>query len=219
MNAVLALCHFCEQHGPRIVFSTQGFQDQGGALDDIVDAVVREVSFANLTPHAALSVSDSTIPSAPTPTPSDLLQCQACGWHESCPGYISHDADSGSAYVSQHQPRGSQLFAMVRQACLRSLSSEVSPGRDGALIFGDNEQGYTFSFNFAVNDITARGGRRRYSLIMVMTDVMHLVSSWVFLDQHLQVLADELAARVRSLALLQLQLSVSLIRLKFVCPL
>jgi len=28
MNAIIALCHFCEQHGPRVLFCTQPFHEQ-----------------------------------------------------------------------------------------------------------------------------------------------------------------------------------------------
>lgn len=30
MNAIVSLCHFCELHGPSVVFCTQTFRDQLG---------------------------------------------------------------------------------------------------------------------------------------------------------------------------------------------
>lgn len=44
------------------------------------------------------------------------------------PGYISHDKETSIKYVSHQHPNHPQLFSIVRQACVRSLSCEVSPG-------------------------------------------------------------------------------------------
>lgn len=42
------------------------------------------------------------------------------------PGYISHDKETSIKYVSHQHPNHPQLFSIVRQACVRSLSCEVS---------------------------------------------------------------------------------------------
>ncbi len=39
---------------------------------------------------------------------------------------------------------------MVRQACVRSLSCEVCPGREGPIFFGDDHRGHVFSYTFFV---------------------------------------------------------------------
>lgn len=57
----------------------------------------------------------------------DLLFClQGCrslaGGH---PGYVSHDKETSIKYVSHQHPNHPQLFSIVRQACVRSLSCEV----------------------------------------------------------------------------------------------
>lgn len=56
MNAVISLCHFCENHGPSVLFSTQTFHsDQegdgnckfygpAGKLKELVDAKLRNES-------------------------------------------------------------------------------------------------------------------------------------------------------------------------------
>ena len=176
MNGILALCHFCEQHGPTLVFTTQALRNTS-SFDDL-----------------SVDVKKSTDAVSEGPSSS----CEACGWTADSPCFITHDEESNSTLVSQHQPRRTELYSVVRRACLRALSSEISPSRNGGIVFGDHEQGYTFSYTFALHDGKARGGLRRYSLLMVMSDVMHLVSSWLFLDQHLQVLAQELSGRVRT---------------------
>lgn len=47
------------------------------------------------------------------------------------PGYISHDKETSIKYVSHQHPNHPQLFSIVRQACVRSLSCEVSAGDVG----------------------------------------------------------------------------------------
>lgn len=49
------------------------------------------------------------------------------------PGYISHDKETSIKYVSHQHPNHPQLFSIVRQACVRSLSCEVSTRDPGLL--------------------------------------------------------------------------------------
>ena len=135
--------------------------------------------------------------------------CTACRWPVNVPGFVSVDEGSKTTYVSTHYPRRSELFATVRRACVRSLSCEVCPGREGPLLFGDEAHGYVFSYAFRLRDHEARGGQRWYSLILVMADHIHLISSWSFLVsqtrrlvavlQHKAETADgELASKLRT---------------------
>ena len=41
-------------------------------------------------------------------------------------GYVSHDEDAHLSYISTQQPHIPQIFTRMRQACIRSLSCEVS---------------------------------------------------------------------------------------------
>lgn len=40
-------------------------------------------------------------------------------------GLVSHDEDAGVSYISSQRPQHRDVFAMIRQACIRSLSCEV----------------------------------------------------------------------------------------------
>lgn len=67
----------------------------------------------------------------------DLLFClQGCrslaGGH---PGYVSHDKETSIKYVSHQHPNHPQLFSIVRQACVRSLSCEVPVLEDREMLF------------------------------------------------------------------------------------
>jgi len=43
-------------------------------------------------------------------------------------GFVSIDDETGIRFLSHQHPRQSQLFSVVRQACVRSLSCEVNSG-------------------------------------------------------------------------------------------
>jgi len=57
-----------------------------------------------------------------------LFSIQACTpFSSSRPGFISRDTETRVCYVTCHHPRNAEVFTVIRQACLRSLSCEVSP--------------------------------------------------------------------------------------------
>lgn len=169
MNAVIALCHFCEQHGPRIMLCTQAFH---GVFD-------------------AQSFYGATLPSKSSKRDSSDLEdsgislpkvCDACrSLDPGTPGLVSHDDKSNIYFLSCQKPLEKESFAVLRQACLGSLSFEGPKGFEGPMIFGEAPDVYVLSYQFFLDDFKARGKRRRYSLIAVMKDKYHLISSWIFL--------------------------------------
>jgi Vesicle coat protein involved in Golgi to plasma membrane transport len=40
-------------------------------------------------------------------------------------GFVSHDLETRFCYISTHHPRHPEVFSIVKQACIRSLSGEV----------------------------------------------------------------------------------------------
>ncbi|GAB0196515.1 folliculin [Grus japonensis] len=132
--------------------------------------------------------------SSPGPKKSDM--CEGCrslaGGH---PGYVSHDKETSIKYVSHQHPNHPQLFSIVRQACVRSLSCEVCPGREGPIFFGDEQHGFVFSHTFFIKDSLARGFQRWYSIITIMMDRIYLINSWPFLLGKIRGIIDELQGK------------------------
>ncbi|KAK2156627.1 hypothetical protein LSH36_208g00025 [Paralvinella palmiformis] len=160
MNAIIALCHFCENHGPSIIFCTQVFHSESLLKSDtsllLEDGKCSEESLPTGVPV------DKNINSSVSKVE---VKCEAC---RSLPvglsGYRSNDREANVSYISSQHPNSHQVFSMVRQACVRSLSSEVSPGRDGPgpIFFGDDSSGYVFSHTFIIKDSQySRGFQRR----------------------------------------------------------
>ncbi|XP_071326996.1 folliculin isoform X1 [Trachinotus anak] len=192
MNALVALCHFCELHGPRTLFCTEALHppspspsSQAGipAPGDRDRDGDREGE--GLTMRANSSASQRG------------EMCEGCrSLPASHPGFVSIDDETGIRFLSHQHPRQPQLFSVVRQACVRSLSCEVNndvcPGREGPIFFGDEQHGFVFSHTFFIKDSLARGFQRWYSIVMVAMDRIYLINSWPFLLRHLRLTIQSL---------------------------
>ncbi|KAL0985172.1 hypothetical protein UPYG_G00153720 [Umbra pygmaea] len=187
MNALVALCHFCELHGPRTLFCTEALHppsptpSQAGAPIPGERERESDREGEGLTMRANSSATQR----------GDM--CEGCrSLPASHPGFVSVDNETGIRFLSHQHPRQPQLFSVVRQACVRSLSCEVCPGREGPIFFGDEQHGFVFSHTFFIKDSLARGFQRWYSIVMVAMDRIYLINSWPFLLRHLRLTIQSL---------------------------
>ncbi|KAK2180129.1 hypothetical protein NP493_458g03052 [Ridgeia piscesae] len=205
MNAIIALCHFCDLHGPSILFCTQAFHssDPQLALSETGEGdkeggnewcYVRERQLRSPTPAGgSTGATQSEAAETSTPHVPTVSYCEACrSLLPGQPGFISNDQEAKVSYVSSQQPERPELFSIVRQACLRSLSCEVCPGREGPIFFGDDHRGHVLSYTFFMKDSQARGFQHWYSIIVVMMDKVYLLNSWPFLVKYIRTVIDEL---------------------------
>ncbi|NXE68660.1 FLCN protein, partial [Calcarius ornatus] len=209
MNAIVALCHFCELHGPRTLFCTEVLHSplpQGAGSGDIsgqneqAEEEEGGIQMSSRIRSHSPAEGASADSSSPGPKKSDM--CEASGEICGCrslagghPGYVSHDKETSIKYVSHQHPNHPQLFSIVRQACVRSLSCEVCPGREGPIFFGDEQHGFVFSHTFFIKDSLARGFQRWYSIITIMMDRIYLINSWPFLLGKIRGIIDELQGK------------------------
>jgi len=107
-------------------------------------------------------------------------------------GFISDDLESNMTYITTRYPYLSRLYPIVRQACVRSLSCEFCPGREGAIFFGDEQNGYSLSYIFKLKDIQARGFQRWYSISFLHSDKSFIIASWGFLVSKFKATAKDL---------------------------
>lgn len=140
------------------------------------------------SPHA-----NQEILGTPPCTTKSTDLCEACrSLRPDQAGFISHDQEAQIRYVSGQYPAMSQLYSIVRRACVRSLSCEVCQGRAGPMIFGDSWEGHVFSYTFFLPDRQARGLQRWYSIIIVTMDKVFLINSWSFLVKNCQIVIKDL---------------------------
>ncbi|XP_063444836.1 folliculin-like [Mytilus trossulus] len=180
MNAIIALCHFCEGHGPQVMFCTQPTHPKEQA------ELSHEEAAALLSNRVRSPSGDSPVSSKSEHT------CEGC--YSVKTGFVSHDNDAPISYISSKYPNPTQpeIYSLVRNACLRSLSGEVCPGNEGAIFFGNDQQGHVLSYTFQLKDNLARGFQRKYSIIVMMMDKIYLLNSWPFLVPHLKLLIENL---------------------------
>ncbi|XP_035695172.1 folliculin-like isoform X1 [Branchiostoma floridae] len=140
MNAIIALCHFCELHGPSVLFHTQAFHSrEPQGLD--AESGEESGSLASFLSSGRRSRSQSAASSTSSVsnTPKKSETCQACRSVPSGhPGFVSKDPDTKISYVSSQYPEHPQLFSIVRQACVRSLSCEIVRRRTDPAVLSDD---------------------------------------------------------------------------------
>jgi folliculin len=171
MNAIVALCHFCPEHGPRTLFCTQAFKysdlpnnieksssselnskDESSTKNGLVlDAAQPEpLQYESNDSTDKLNnfiQSQSSSPSQLTTARSNektnsldksTTNCKPCRAFDSdFHHYISYEKSIESTnlddnslnnricYISQSQPNDTEVFSLVRKACLRTLHCEV----------------------------------------------------------------------------------------------
>ncbi|KAK7500901.1 hypothetical protein BaRGS_00007781 [Batillaria attramentaria] len=208
MNAIVSLCHFCELHGPKILYCTQTLrpQEKTASEADAVDGLSKRLKSTNVgigsgtgsgepasTGNASLSSSTSSSHHLASRDPAKDYAKDVCeGCKSVKTGFVSHDDEAQLSYVSTQQPHVPQIFTRMRQACIRSLSCEVCPGREGPIFYGDDQNGSVLSHTFYVPDSQARGKQRLYSIVVFMMDRIYLLNSWPFLVPQLRTIIDML---------------------------
>lgn len=75
-------------------------------------------------------------------------------------------------------------YHFVTYIIITSLTTEFCPGREGPVLFGDEENGYVMSYLFKIRDAQARGEARFYAIMILMTDRVFLISCWPFLVRY-----------------------------------
>ncbi|XP_018330974.1 folliculin isoform X1 [Agrilus planipennis] len=166
MEGILALCHFCETHGPCVILCTQRFKQEPNQSSQNLSA-----------------------------------SCDACFSINANQALICRE--NGKMYVTTRVPLQQDLAFLLKQAAIRSLSCEEETSKDGGSIyFGDSERGHVISHSFLLQDSLARGFQRKYSVLMLMKDKVHLLNIWPSLSEHIKELIKDLqqqAARINEL--------------------
>ncbi|XP_045463270.1 folliculin [Harmonia axyridis] len=157
MDAILALGHFCESHGPCVVLCTQKCKEE-----------------PQQTPH------NLTVP-----------WCEACQSVDLDLALVTKSETS--CFVTTRTPLQQDLAFLLKQAIVRSLSCEEESSKEGGtLYFGDNERGHIISHSFSLQDSLARGFHRKYSILMLMKDKIHLLNLWPSVIPTIKQIASEL---------------------------
>lgn len=163
MNAVIALSHFCEVHGPSPIFCTQTLRDI--KVDDIE---VENESGESQCPGCTSLDRTIGIVSEDQTSKAYFLSTQK--------------AVIGDVELLVKQAAVRSLSCEV-----------TSDSKNGNVVFfGDASSGYVLSMTFQLHDSQARGLFRLFAFNVLMKDKAFLLSSQPFLVEHTNKLIDEL---------------------------
>lgn len=116
MNAVVALCHFCEIHGPRVVFCCQPYHD---STDNSVTGHSHTGKLGQRQFYG--DYDDLNRPSTSETEDNSLAECltescDACRSSNSPskPSFLSNDHVNRTSFVSSQQPFHPDVFNIVR---------------------------------------------------------------------------------------------------------
>ncbi|KAG7160996.1 Folliculin-like [Homarus americanus] len=134
MNAIVSICHFCELHGPSVIFCTQAFRDlldldaltNVGALEllnsrDSQEEEQLKAEEGSLWKYGRIRTQSHTQRKS-TCSNDTCIACRSFPHNE--PGYISNDDSARVSYISSQYPLQSELYVLVRQACIRCVLGE-----------------------------------------------------------------------------------------------
>ncbi|KAL0487682.1 folliculin [Acrasis kona] len=158
MNNILLFAHFCESDGPSALYCTQSignsYLNENGSRK--LDGSNTDVSELNDT----ISKLDKII-----------IQNTE---------FVTFDHNM---FLSSHQLKP-QYISQFKSLSLRALSVEyVGPGREGPVLFGDDNNGYNFAYVFKIKDSKARGFARWFAFLLIDPSLTSLTMSWAFLQK------------------------------------
>ncbi|XP_053665489.1 folliculin [Anopheles marshallii] len=163
MNAIIALCHFCEVHGPGAIFCTQTLRETNIQQLDISFNIDRKGCAAcnSIGNNVALVSRDP----------------------ESNANFVS----SQIAVIGETAPL---VKTAAFRSLSSEVSCMASEG--GFVFYGDAKHGHVLSHAFHLIDSEARGFQKRFSLVILMKDKMFLLNTQPFLADCMGKISKEL---------------------------
>ncbi|EAA04758.3 AGAP007579-PA [Anopheles gambiae str. PEST] len=168
MNAIIALCHFCEVHGPGAIFCTQTLRETNIQQLDISFDIDRKGC------AACNSIGNNIgLVSRDPESNANFVSSQIPVLVETVPLVKTAAFRSLSSEVS------------------------CTPSEGGFVFFGDAKHGHVLSHAFHLIDSEARGFQKRFSIVILMKDKMFLLNTQPFLADCMGKISRELQEYAR----------------------
>ena len=201
-HACFALCHFCDNHGPRIITCTQtGMPPNEVAVSPLSPSKLQDspLDYA-ISPKSSTSKQSTPTSSLHSSLGSSVdVTCEACRAEgpDDKLGFIS--SQSNQLFVSRHLPSCKETLVSLRKACSRSYNLEQTGQKEGAVVFGDPSSDYVLSYKFYLKDAHARGFKRLYSIIVLTRTPTYLYQFSACISRQLEVLISTLKEKTDQL--------------------
>lgn len=192
MSTVVALGHFCEVHGPRLVFYTirnanepqfisqcpsSDFKFCSGCKAPILEGYISTVQTVSPSTVQQQSSPSSSSPSSPSSSNSSTAALTSSTRHH-------HHQQHPHSHSQQHQPTTTQYYCShsnydhshlnhLHTCISRTLSCELSPSNSVAFTSSGI---WAIGTAFSLKDSQARGFHRKYCLVFTFLPATHELS-------------------------------------------
>lgn len=182
---IILLCHFCELHGPSVVFSTclakfHSSSQHKLSIDYFINSDRKTVcDGCSLLTTSSTSSNNYTQTSELCSTASELASSSShsSSFKYAFNGYVTYDEKFDCHYITTDEPICYKT--QMKHSCVRSLSCETYPNeREGTIYYGDDVRWHHLSWLFVLQDERARGFTRTYSIIISQSKKYDLVMNW-----------------------------------------
>lgn len=163
---MICLSHFCELHGPCSVICTQ-------------------ISSNSKNTKGLLLHSNSK-----------LQTCQSCKLQLPEDRRNLLTKSSSTEYVSTQYPVYQERYKALTKLVMKTLSVETNPSLSKPLFLGDNACGYCLSRIFKIKDVNARGGERKYSLMVISDEEVKIMKNWNVITKYLSEIISSIQVKV-----------------------
>lgn len=111
MNAVIAMCTFCEIHGPKVIFSTQSYR----TFDDKEKINKRQHFYG---PKELINQTNNDNDNNNSKTSMTIKNCDGCE-NFGIIKYLSNEHESRTSFLSSRQPLAEDIANLLSHACIR----------------------------------------------------------------------------------------------------
>ncbi|CAH6722651.1 protein Lst7p [[Candida] jaroonii] len=126
---------------------------------------------------------------------SNLQTCQSC--QLSLPNDVNNivTKSKNEFFISSQYPSNQDLYRSLTKLIMKILSVETSD-ISKPLFLGDNANGFTLTRIFKIKDLNARGGERKYCLMIVSDEEHKIMKNWRVSSNYLNEIIDFLQSKV-----------------------
>lgn len=130
------------------------------------------------------------------PPNSKLQTCLSCKLNLPDDAINLDTIDADYSYISTQYPASPEVYSALTKLAMKTLSVETASDITRPLFFGDTVNGYCINKIFKILDINARGGERKYSLMVVCDDERQLLLQWDTISIYLNELISYIQGQV-----------------------
>lgn len=174
-NFMICLSHFCELHGPCSIICTQ-------VSNDSQDLLLKSSSKLQTCSSCKLTL------------PGNSWNLFTKSSNNKKPQKSAND----NYFISTQYPSIQARYTSLTKLIMKSLSVETSSDITKPLYLGDNLNGYCLTKIFKIKDVSARGGERKYSLMIISDEEIQILKNWDIISNYLTKIISSIQQKVAS---------------------